>query len=143
MRCKYSRMLCRYIDEELSIKDREFIKSHLGACLYCQNEVKNLGKIKEGLKTNRIKSDPQEFWNNLIPFIREEDIGIGEESVFSFNIGLWSKRLMPVPVAIAAIVIIFMNLNFTNKNLVDEYIFGSSFNKAISLLSDNSAGLGL
>jgi len=136
-------MLNKYIDNELSAKDKEYIEAHLTGCSYCRSELKSFMRIKEALGANKIKSDPQNFWEMLTPRLKEEDVIIEKEDAFSFNIGLWSKRLMPVPVVIAASVIILLNLNFTNRNLVDEYIFGASFNKTVSLLNDNSAGLGL
>lgn len=108
------------------------------ACIYCQNESRYLAKIRDGIKINKIKSDSQNFWDKLISSIKDDNSGKEEAGAFSFSLALWSKRLIPLPVVIAGIVIIFLNLNFTNKNLVDEYIFGASFNNVVSSLNDRA-----
>lgn len=136
MRCKELVKISRYLDSELSLKDKESMEMHIKTCLCCKLEAERFRELKKIINFGKVESDPGLFWNRLKLRI---DNGIIDtvESLFA-GINTWSKRLIPVPVVVAATFVIILNIGVTNKNLVDEYIFGTSFNKASSLLLDNA-----
>ncbi len=141
MRCRELVKLSRYLDNELSLRDREAIHAHIKTCLCCRLEAKRIGEIKKIMNYGKVSSDPDLFWQRLKLRI-DNDIVKAAESIFS-GINAWSKRLMPVPVVVAAAFVIIFNLGVTENNLVDEYVFGTSLNKASNLLlDDTNRGLG-
>ncbi|MDD4982280.1 MAG: hypothetical protein PHS12_05975, partial [Candidatus Omnitrophica bacterium] len=93
-------------------------------------------ELKKIINFGKVRSDSDLFWNRLKLRI-DNDLVAAAENIFS-GINAWSKRLIPVPVVVAATFVIILNIGVTNKNLVDEYIFGTSFNKASNLLLDNA-----
>jgi len=136
MRCKELVKLSRYLDNELSLRDKEDMDIHIKTCPCCKLEAERFWELKKIINFGKVRSDSDLFWNRLKLRI-DNDLVAAAENIFS-GINAWSKRLIPVPVVVAATFVIILNIGVTNKNLVDEYIFGTSFNKASNLLLDNA-----
>ena len=143
MKCKYSKLLNRYVDDRLVPEDKSFVDRHIISCDLCARELDTILKIKMALSSIRAESDSEQFLGELKTKIELESVFLAQKQNFVFDFNNWAKRLMPVPVAFALAVIIMLNLLSFNTNLVDEYIFGTSFNNAYGMISGESSKTGV
>lgn len=104
MKCnKVRKKLSAFIDEELNIKEKEEILNHLNQCPKCTKEMEILKKTWNSLEVwEGIKSSEDfelKFW---------ERIKVEEEKRFSLSEIL--RRILPIPVPVAAMIIFFIGL---------------------------------
>jgi hypothetical protein len=125
MKCNYSRLLNRYLDNELSYEDKDFMVSHLQGCAICRKELKYLDVLKQNISKDKIDTDPEFFWQALkVRFVEKEGKGAAQPVVLEF--GNWAKRLIPVPIVIGIATVITLNLAPIYRNPVDEYLFSNN-----------------
>jgi len=134
MKCKYLKLLSRYVDNELSLDDKALMEKHLVDCPVCIRELEIMNTLKQNIPHKKIESNPEFFWQQLKSRIAQEEKERLPQAVFDF--GNWAKRLIPVPVAIGIIAIILLNIIPEYKNPVDEYVFGSSNGSVLELIEE-------
>ncbi len=140
MNCKYLLLVSRYADSELSGKDRDFMEEHLKTCPVCGQDLKYIQLTKQRLGQNKIESNPDSFWQAVQSRLQEEN-SVNEEQNLVTVLGNWAHRLIPVPVAVAIIAVIFIYSMPVKENVIDGYVFGTSFsnvNNQIEKLASQS-----
>jgi hypothetical protein len=137
MSCDYLKALSKYVDHELANEDTVIMEKHLSSCDSCKSELKMISSLKAAFSKGKIDSKAEFFWQKLKFRISQEISDKAKEESFAFDFSNWTKRLIPLPVVIT-VVIIIINLIPVNKNLVDEYIFGTSFQNVSGLLIDGT-----
>jgi hypothetical protein len=130
MKCKYLKLLNRYIDGEITLEEKSFLDKHIVSCPYCEQESKSIARIGRAIKSMRVSIDTNIFWDNLKGKINNDLSVYKESESFSFDLGNFARKLIPVPIVFALLTVVILNLFPANNNLVDEYIFGTSLNNA-------------
>lgn len=134
MNCRYLRLLSRYCDNELNTDKKSFMDKHIPSCPPCQQELKGILSIKEGLRENKIESQPEFFWQTLKDKIRAIEDTRAKNNEFAFDFAKWSRRLIPVPILASFLIVALLNLNQTS--LVDEYLFANQDNSILELIAN-------
>lgn len=134
MNCRHLRLINRYCDNELDADKKAFMDKHLIACLLCQQELKGILSIKEGLQKRKVDSPVEFFWQTLKDKIRAQENTRARNNELAFDFARWSRRLIPVPILASLLIIILLNLNQTN--LVDEYLFANQDNSILELIAN-------
>jgi predicted anti-sigma-YlaC factor YlaD len=125
---RIKRMLSRYLDEETNGADKAAIEKHLAGCLSCREELSGLVDIKGLVSGMERKILPQ---NYLVSRVYEK-ITDKRRLIERFSLagmGIFARKLIPVPVA--AIIISIMLLILTSaqpitKNSLEDYIFSGN-----------------
>jgi len=143
MKCNYSKFLNKYLDNELDRKERSSLEEHFKVCATCNAELKTISLLKGSLAGNKINSNAESFWQSLKSRIDESSVVKEREESFTLDFSNLTRRLIPVPVVFALVAIILINLTPVNSNLVDEYIFGASFDSASSLIIESGTQSGI
>ena len=102
MRCKELRSISRYFDNELSLRDKEFIEAHIKTCSYCRLEVERFEELRKVISLNKVSFEPDLFWQSLKLRI-DNAVVEGVEGIYS-EINNWSKRLIFLPVMAALLL---------------------------------------
>lgn len=123
MKCKYSRLINRYFDNELPQEKKEFIKNHIDSCGYCGKELKNLSAIKENICQNKIGTNDEFFWQTLKSRIDREKQTQAQPQRLVLEPSALIKKLIPVPILATILVVALLNLSQQYYNPIDEYIF--------------------
>lgn len=134
MNCRNLRLISRYCDNELDADKKAFMDKHLLACPLCQEELKGILSIKDGLQKRKVDSPAEFFWQTLKDKIRAEVDTRGENNEFAFDFIRWSRRLIPIPILASLLIVALLNLNQTS--LVDEYIFANQDNSVLELIAN-------
>jgi hypothetical protein len=136
MKCDYLRLINKYADGELYREDKDFMDNHIPFCPECKDELRLTVFLKKSSLVSKVKTNPDFFWEQLKTRIsREPDPKEG----FIIDFAKWSKRLIPVPVAIGLIAAILLSNPIVSKeNLIDRYLFGNH-NGNVSALVDGYA----
>ncbi len=132
--CKYRRLLGRYVDNELPGGENKFMESHIPGCAACLSELKCLNGLRQNISKNKIQLNSEFFWQVLKSrIIREEKIQ-NQEKEFAFDFGVWSKRLIPMPILAGILLVILANLNQEHVNPIDEYLFNNQDSSVLELM---------
>jgi predicted anti-sigma-YlaC factor YlaD len=117
---KVSKLLSRYLDKEASCADNLLIEAHLDKCLSCKKELLELSRIKELVLGKERKTLPQDYLVcRLRQNIADERCIIKQGLSWLSGIGDFSRKIIPVPVAVIVISLVFMIL--TSKQQLTEY----------------------
>lgn len=135
MKCKYLPLLNRYADNELSRDERSLIEAHIQTCPVCAQEIKYIQLMKQCLGQNKIESNPDVFWQTLKDRLQDE-VARDEQERLVIDLETWVRKLMPVPVVIAVVAVIFFYLMPAKQNVIDEYVFGTNFSNVSSLIEE-------
>jgi len=138
MSCDKFIFVSKYLDNELSEGQKEQTALHIKECIYCRNEMEKIRIIRKGISAVTIQSDPDEFWSTLKGKLDLESCVVSLRETLLFGISKWSKRLIPVPIMLALMIAVISSVNFKRTNLVDEYIFGTSFNGVDNVITQES-----
>ena len=132
--CRYQKLLNCYLDNELSPEKNQFMESHIPGCADCFNELKYLNGLRQNISKNKIQLNSEFFWQVLKSrIIREEKIQ-NQEKEFVFDFGVWSKRLIPMPILAGILLVILANLNQEHVNPIDEYLFNNQDSSVLELM---------
>lgn len=142
MDCKYLPLLNRYADSELSGKEKDFIEKHIKTCPVCGQEIKYIQLIKERLNQNKIESNPDIFWQAVKYRLQEEDFVKEQENIVT-AMGSWSRKLIPVPLAVAIAASFFLYSLPAKENIIDGYVFGTNFSNVYSRIEESAGQSGL
>lgn len=134
MNCRHLRLISRYCDNELDADKKAFMDKHLSFCPLCQEELKGILSIKDGLQKRKGYSPAEFFWQTLKDKIRAQADTRNENNEFAFDFIRWSRRLIPVPILASLLIIALLNLNQTS--LVDEYLFANQDNSILELIAN-------
>ncbi len=134
MNCRHLRLINRYCDNELDVDKKAFMDKHLLACPLCQEELKGILSIKDGLQKRKVDSPAEFFWQSLKDKIRAREDTRDENNEFAFDFIRWSRRLIPVPILASLLIVALLNLNQTS--LVDEYLFANQDNSVLELIAN-------
>lgn len=134
MNCRHLRLISRYCDNELDADKKAFMDKHIPACPLCQEEIKGILSIKEGLQKRKVDSPVEFFWQTLKDKIRAQENTRARNNELAFDFARWSRRLIPVPILASLLIVILLNLNQTN--LVDEYLFANQDNSILELIAN-------
>lgn len=112
------KLLSRYLDKEANDREAAFVKEHLNSCHLCNKEYLGLVQVKQLLLEKERRSLPLDY---LVCRLREEiaDRRYAEERFSLAGIGSLSRRLIPVPVTVIVLSLVFMI--FSLKQQVSEY----------------------
>lgn len=120
---RVKKLLSRYLDKETSIIDNKLIETHLDDCPLCKNEFLELSKVKLALGEKERKILPEDY---LIFRLREKiDRERKAKEKFSWlgDISNFSRKLMPVPVTVIAVMAVFLIFTpgyYTDKGSLEE-----------------------
>lgn len=143
MNCDYVRLLNRYADGALSGTEKETIKKHVHSCSRCALELKNIHILRENISQNKIENNPEFFWQTLKNRIEKEtQIAQANKLVF-LDFGIWAKRLIPVPIIISLLIVVFLNTMPTYTNPIDEYLFNNQYSNDLELIETPRDQLGI
>ena len=142
MRCNYLPLLNSYVDNELSLDKRNLIEMHIKSCAVCTEEIKYIQLLKQQIGQNKIEANPEVFWQNLKNRLQDE-ITQGEQETLVIDLGTWARRLVPVPVVIAVVAVIFFYLMPAKQNVIDEYVFGTNFSNVSRLIEEPAGQSGM
>ncbi len=102
MKCDLPReLLSGYLDGELDREQKEEVEQHLRECEECRNEIEELKRLDQQVRTSKIEEPSREFFFQLNRRIMQQVKKKPKSSLF---------RLSPilVPVAAAALVLIIL-----------------------------------
>ena len=68
-----------YLDQTLPDGEIQELRNHLGACVSCSIEFKNLEKIESVIQAGIYSEPPDEYWSEVLQRIAKR-IGIGAEA---------------------------------------------------------------
>jgi predicted anti-sigma-YlaC factor YlaD len=106
---KVQRLLSRYIDKEAAPAETVLVEAHLGACPLCKNEFAELSRNRELIVERQRKVVPPDFLiSRLRADITRERLEAGHGVSWLEGIGILSRRLIPVPVAAIALLVLFL-----------------------------------
>jgi anti-sigma factor RsiW len=142
MDCKYAPLLNRYADSELSGKERDFMGKHIKTCPVCEQEIKYIQLMKQRLSRNKIESNPDIFWQDVKYRLQRENF-VKERENIVIALGNWSRKLIPVPVAVAIVAAIFLYSMPAKENIIDGYVFGTNFSNVYSQIEESASQSGL
>jgi len=114
--CKrVKRLLSRYLDQEADDKEVIFVKGHLAGCPFCSEEYSGLLRIKRLFAAKERKALPADYLvsrlRDRIAASRQEE----ERSALVSGMARLSLRLIPVPVTVIAISLLFMALTLQQR----------------------------
>ncbi|MDD5173607.1 MAG: zf-HC2 domain-containing protein [Candidatus Omnitrophota bacterium] len=119
------RRLSRYLDKEMNDADRAMVEAHLAGCPLCKKEMSELARLKGLVMETERKTLPRDY---LVCRIREsiadERRAIGRLSLA--GMGIFARRLIPVPVAVIIVSVVFMiftSMQPVTKSSLEDYIF--------------------
>jgi len=144
MKCKYLKLLNRFVDNELPLDDKALIEEHLSDCPVCANELKVMQLLKEKIPQDKIATNPEFFWQQIKARIAQEEKERAPQAIFDF--GNWTRCLIPVPVIATLVAVIVLNIMPVKSNPVDEYLFSNHNSSILDLIEEpgnqsSSAGL--
>lgn len=116
---KTKKLLSRYLDLEINLKEVTFVKEHLKQCPLCNREYEELLQLKRLLLEKERKTFPLDY---LVLRLREEIAGqesLKERISWIESLGNLSRRLIPVPVTAIVLTLVFMI--FSLKQPISEY----------------------
>ena len=109
---KNRRLLNRYVDGELSdTKISDLLSKHIDGCSHCRKELDYLLACKKIISTNKRVEVSSDFLVDLKEKLKPEPQIIKLKWVV--DMGAWSKRLIPVPMAVMILLSAFM---FSRRN---------------------------
>jgi hypothetical protein len=124
-RCaQIKKWLSSYIDKELSNDKSNLVEEHARNCPSCQQELNKLGIVKQMLAGRKRKSLPPDY---LLVRLREK-ISSAEHTEniqWVADAGNFSRRLIPVPLIITVVSVIFLLVSlrgYEKSNYLEEYI---------------------
>lgn len=134
----------RYADSELAGKKKDFIEKHIQICPVCGQEIKHIQLMKQSFSQNKIESNPDIFWQAVKYRLEGENFVKEQENIIVTALGNWSCKLIPVPLAVAIAAAIFFYSIPVKGNIIDRYIFGTSFSNVYSQIDklEIQSGLG-
>jgi anti-sigma factor RsiW len=144
LNCKnVKKLLSRYIDAETDEATALELKAHFEGCPSCARELSELNALKIALVKKERKSLPEDY---LIYRLRERLRS--EETVsprWLLDMGNLSRRLIPVPVAVIALSLVFLSATlreFDKVNVVDSYLFQDNLGGTeLNLLEESQVSL--
>ncbi len=142
MDCKYLPLLNCYADSELFGKEKDFIEKHIKTCPVCEQEIKYIQLMKQRLSKNKIESNPDIFWQAIKYRLQEENFVKEQENIVT-TLGSWSRKLIPVPVAVAIVAAIFFYSMPAKENVIDGYVFGTNFSNVYNQIEKLASQSGL
>ena len=143
MRCNCLRLLNRYADDALSGIDKETIEKHIHSCQMCALELKNISLLRGTISQNKTKTSPEFFWQTLKNRIeKEKQITQAKELIF-LDFSSWAKRLIPVPIVISLLMVVFLNSMPIYSNPIDEYLFNNQYSGEFELIETPRDQLGI
>ncbi len=138
MSCNYFKNLNKYVDHELPNEEMAIMEKHILSCDFCKSELKTISLLRRAFGKGKVDSKAEFFWQKLKVRIDQEMYDRFQQESFTFDFSNWTKRLIPLPVIVAATIILMVNIIPVNINLVDEYIFGTSLRNASNLVINGS-----
>lgn len=107
---KVKNLLSRYLDQETSQADTAFVEAHVHTCPLCRKELSALAQVKNVITTRQRKALPEEY---VVSRLREQldaERVMEQQPSWLENIGGLSRKLIPVPVGVIAVSLIFFML---------------------------------
>lgn len=140
MKCGLSKLLNRFADNELSFEDKALMERHLLTCSFCAKDLKVINTLRKNIAGNTIESNPDIFWQALNKRMQKD---ISEEKDFVIGLGVWARRLVPVPVIVAIVAVILFSSIPSKSNVIDDYVFGVNFSNVSSLIGEPAGQSGI
>jgi anti-sigma factor RsiW len=125
---KIKRILSRYIDMEVDDVQRAAIEEHLSGCAVCGRELSELMQVKGAVSGFERKTLPQDY---LVRRIREKimDERISKEKISLAGMGIFARRLIPVPIAAIVVSVLLLVVTSTQPvsgDSLEDHIFSGS-----------------
>ena len=125
---KVKKMLSRYLDKETDNSDTSMIKAHLDICPVCMEDYSALLKGRDFVAGIDRKTLPQDY---LISRLHEKiaDERRARERPSLAGMGIFARRLIPIPVAAIIASLIFLILTYTQpaaEYTLDDHILSGS-----------------
>ena len=136
MKCKFNALISGYIDNQISAKNRASFEDHLKACPLCSDELRIFAAVKQDIKNNKLDSNPEFFWQQVKGRIINEEREKLRQNELVFDFGVWAKRLIPVPVLAAILVVFVIYATPASKNIIDEYLFSNGNGSVLELVEE-------
>ena len=110
--CKKAKQLfSRYLDKETNDFDTAFVKGHLNICNICNREYLEILKVKQLMLEKEHKFLPSDYLVSRL----EKEIASQQYakrmSSWVAGMGNLARRLIPVPVTVIALLLVFLILN--------------------------------
>jgi len=135
MGCVYLNSIGLYLDNEMELNERINLEGHIKKCPECEAELRLLKLAGKSISGNKIEVDPVKFLADLRNRIIEDKRNSREGKAVINDLGKWSKRFMPLPLALALTCWLLLLTYINESNPVEEYIFGENLGD-ISILID-------
>lgn len=141
------RLLNRYIDNELDERNTLLVRQHIEGCLYCKEELQEFLSVKNLVLNKEVKKLPEDYLVYRLKKKLSVDIQRYPYRQWLRNMGSLSRRLIPVPVAIAVLSLVllpYLSRQSTFSDSIDDYLYADiSFSENADLfkeqdLSDDS-----
>lgn len=111
MKCKYMSLLSLFIDKELDEERASIIKEHLKSCGVCKEEFQVLSEIKFAFTPELNYTVSSDFTDRVLASLPERKISILERfSMWVDDIFPLAKRLVPIPLVLATLLILFISV---------------------------------
>ncbi len=124
MNCREVRdQLIEFYEDNLGPLDADQIRSHLGTCPECREELKAIGKVLGELKSQRIRDPGEAFWSDFPKRVREafyqeeKPMGIPilprlREWIYASTRWLSLSKPVSAAVSIAAVIVVIAGFLF-------------------------------
>jgi len=142
MGCVYLNSVGLYLDNELKLNERNNLEAHIKKCPECEVELRLLKLAGESMRGNKIEVDSADFLADLRSRIIEDRRISQEGKVVINDFGKWSKRFIPLPLALAFTCWLLLLASVNNNNPVEEYIFGKNLSDISSLIDQPGSNPG-
>lgn len=133
---KVKRMLSQYLDNETGYAGNIFVKTHLAGCSDCKEDLTKLLQLKDNISGAERKSLPRDYMvSKLRQVIADET---RERERFSIaGMGIFARRLIPIPVA-AIIASVFFLMVISTRTVItysiEDHIFSGNATTAETAL---------
>jgi len=107
---KARKMLCRYLDSETNVADTAFIQEHLKTCSLCEKELAELSQVKVLIEKKERKALPENYLLNRVRGEIASRHYRREKLPWVVGLGIISRRLIPVPVTVIIVAMVFLLL---------------------------------
>lgn len=143
MKCKNLRLISRYIDNELSANEKDFLTGHILICQDCKRQLQQFSFLKQNIALEKSRENPEFFWQMLKKRITKEEEPQLRAEKFVLDFGIWSKRLIPVPILAIILATIIFNPSQSYYNPIDEYLFNHQDNSVQELVDEPASQPGI
>jgi len=126
---KVKRLLSSYLDKETNITDTTIARLHLESCSFCKEELLRFSQVKDSILKKKRRALPEDYMlcRLQVELINEQ---LREKKIsWLANMGNLSRRLIPVPVTVIVLSLIFLILSSmqqTSRYPLEEHILSGT-----------------